>query len=308
MKKFFSSLIFIAVLLLAACGESKSDKEVVSDAFKSMMEAKSYEATSDIKLNLEADINDPFVAPYIQMINDIELSLDTIFDSEKELQEIVVHFTGTISPMTFNLDLPILQDLSNGTMYIATDSLVDNFGMMFGLPEDIKGKIIAIEADDLDGEFINADEDIEKAQKVVLDFLNEKSDDDFSKDGNVYTVKFNEDDLVAFVQALLKAFDDEFTAQDLEDFKQELEKGLEQIDFNQFEVQLTVEKDELKAMKFVIDVGVEDEGESISIGLTIDTQYKSLNKAVEFSIDPENSEIIDMTELEEIMFEYMYGF
>lgn len=308
MKKFFSSLIFIAVLLLAACGESKSDKEVVSDAFKSMMEAKSYEATSDIKLNLEADINDPFVAPYIQMINDIELSLDTIFDSEKELQEIVVHFTGTISPMTFSLDLPILQDLSNGTMYIATDSLVDNFGMMFGLPEDIKGKIIAIEADDLDGEFINADEDIEKAQKVVLDFLNEKSDDDFSKDGNVYTVKFNEDDLVAFVQALLKAFDDEFTAQDLEDFKQELEKGLEQIDFNQFEVQLTVEKDELKAMKFVIDVGVEDEGESISIGLTIDTQYKSLNKAVEFSIDPENSEIIDMTELEEIMFEYMYGF
>lgn len=308
MKKFFSSLIFIAVLLLAACGESKSDKEVVSDAFKSMMEAKSYEATSDIKLNLEADINDPFVAPYIQMINDIELSLDTIFDSEKELQEIVVHFTGTISPMTFSLDLPILQDLSNGTMYIATDSLVDNFGMMFGLPEDIKGKIIAIEADDLDGEFINADEDIEKAQKVVLDFLNEKSDDDFSKDGNVYTVKFNEDDLVAFVHALLKAFDDEFTAQDLEDFKQELEKGLEQIDFNQFEVQLTVEKDELKAMKFVIDVGVEDEGESISIGLTIDTQYKSLNKAVEFSIDPENSEIIDMTELEEIMFEYMYGF
>lgn len=308
MKKFFSSLIFIAVLLLAACGESKSDKEVISDAFKSMMEAKSYEATSDIKLNLEADINDPFVAPYIQMINDIELSLDTIFDSEKELQEIVVHFTGTISPMTFNLDLPILQDLSNGTMYIATDSLVDNFGMMFGLPEDIKGKIIAIEADDLDGEFINADEDIEKAQKVVLDFLNEKSDDDFSKDGNVYTVKFNEDDLVAFVHALLKAFDDEFTAQDLEDFKQELEKGLEQIDFNQFEVQLTVEKDELKAMKFVIDVGVEDEGESISIGLTIDTQYKSLNKAVEFSIDPENSEIIDMTELEEIMFEYMYGF
>lgn len=242
------------------------------------------------------------------MINDIELSLDTIFDSEKELQEIVVHFTGTISPMTFSLDLPILQDLSNGTMYIATDSLVDNFGMMFGLPEDIKGKIIAIEADDLDGEFINADEDIEKAQKVVLDFLNEKSDDDFSKDGNVYTVKFNEDDLVAFVHALLKAFDDEFTAQDLEDFKQELEKGLEQIDFNQFEVQLTVEKDELKAMKFVIDVGVEDEGESISIGLTIDTQYKSLNKAVEFSIDPENSEIIDMTELEEIMFEYMYGF
>lgn len=308
MKKFFSSLIFIAVLLLAACGESKSDKEVISDAFKSMMEAKSYEATSDIKLNLEADINDPFVAPYIQMINDIELSLDTIFDSEKELQEIVVHFTGTISPMTFSLDLPILQDLSNGTMYIATDSLVDNFGMMFGLPEDIKGKIIAIEADDLDGEFINADEDIEKAQKVVLDFLNEKSDDDFSKDGNVYTVKFNEDDLVAFVHALLKAFDDEFTAQDLEDFKQELEKGLEQIDFNQFEVQLTVEKDELKAMKFVIDVGVEDEGESISIGLTIDTQYKSLNKAVEFSIDPENSEIIDMTELEEIMFEYMYGF
>lgn len=308
MKKFFSSLIFIAVLLLAACGESKSDKEVVSDAFKSMMEAKSYEATSDIKLNLEADINDPFVAPYIQMINDIELSLDTIFDSEKELQEIVVHFTGTISPMTFSLDLPILQDLSNGTMYIATDSLVDNFGMMFGLPEDIKGKIIAIEADDLDGEFINADEDIEKAQKVVLDFLNEKSDDDFSKNGNVYTVKFNEDDLVAFVHALLKAFDDEFTAQDLEDFKQELEKGLEQIDFNQFEVQLTVEKDELKAMKFVIDVGVEDEGESISIGLTIDTQYKSLNKAVEFSIDPENSEIIDMTELEEIMFEYMYGF
>lgn len=308
MKKFFSSLIFIAVLLLAACGESKSDKEVISDAFKSMMEAKSYEATSDIKLNLEADINDPFVAPYIQMINDIELSLDTIFDSEKELQEIVVHFTGTISPMTFSLDLPILQDLSNGTMYIATDSLVDNFGMMFGLPEDIKGKIIAIEADDLDGEFINADEDIEKAQKVVLDFLNEKSDDDFSKNGNVYTVKFNEDDLVAFVHALLKAFDDEFTAQDLEDFKQELEKGLEQIDFNQFEVQLTVEKDELKAMKFVIDVGVEDEGESISIGLTIDTQYKSLNKAVEFSIDPENSEIIDMTELEEIMFEYMYGF
>lgn len=308
MKKFFSSLIFIAVLLLAACGESKSDKEVISDAFKSMMEAKSYEATSDIKLNLEADINDPFVAPYIQMINDIELSLDTIFDSEKELQEIVVHFTGTISPMTFSLDLPILQDLSSGTMYIATDSLVDNFGMMFGLPEDIKGKIIAIEADDLDGEFINADEDIEKAQKVVLDFLNEKSDDDFSKDGNVYTVKFNEDDLVAFVHALLKAFDDEFTAQDLEDFKQELEKGLEQIDFNQFEVQLTVEKDELKAMKFVIDVGVEDEGESISIGLTIDTQYKSLNKAVEFSIDPENSEIIDMTELEEIMFEYMYGF
>ncbi|MGM8215407.1 hypothetical protein ACLIA0_07505 [Bacillaceae bacterium W0354] len=310
MKKLLSSLILVTVLLLAACGgESKSDKEVVVNAFESVMEAKSYEAEGTVDLNIDADVNDPFVAPYLQMINDIELSVDTKYDGEKQMQEAVVHFSGTISPMTINLDLPFLQDMKNQKMYIATDSLMDNFGMFLGLPEDIKGKLIELEMAELEAQDAAEVEELTKqAQQIVVDLLNEKSDDEFSKDGDVYTIKFTEEDLVNLFNKLLVELDDTVTAQDLEDVKAELEAGLEEIDFNKFEVQLTIDGDELKQQKFIIDLGFNVEGDQVNVALTLDNTYKSFNKDVEFSINPEDYEIIGMEELEQIIFEQMYGF
>ncbi|GEL78195.1 hypothetical protein [Tenuibacillus multivorans] len=303
-KKITMSMMLLTALLLAACSESQSDKQVVVDAFETMMEAESYDATSTLDVNVEADVQDPFIEPYIQMVNDMELSMDQRMNQDK--QEVVIHFQGQMSPMTFNVDIPFLQDMNENKMYVKTDSLIENFGMFLGLPEEAKGKLIEIDMAELEGQEapeVDYDELTQQVQTIMSDFLNDKSEDDFRKEDDTYIVSFNKEDLTTLVTEMASELDDTITDEDIQMAQEEMTTALEQVDFNTFEVHTTLDGDNIKSQKVVLDLGIDAEGTQVQLDLEADTTYNSMNEDVEFEIDPENSDIIDMQEFDQLMME-----
>ena len=307
MRKFLLSIFLVTALLLTACGDSKSDKEAVVDAFDSILEADSYESSTSIDLELDADFNDPTVEPFIQMVNDIELKADSVYDAEQALQEAVFYFSGTLSPMTFTVEVPFLQDLQNNVMYIETDSIIDNFGLFLGLPEDLKGYLVEIDLEEIEDADAPSTEELNAhTQEIISELLNEKSDDDFSRDGDVYTVVFTEDDIKNLIEKSFELVDDTVPADELQFALEGLDEVFNELDINALEMQLTIDNGELKEQNFVIDVLVEEGDEYLGIALTINTAYENMNGNVEFTINPDDYDILSMEELEQLIFELMY--
>jgi len=307
MRKFLLSIFLVTALLLTACGDSKSDKEAVVDAFDSILEADSYESSTSIDLELDADFNDPTVEPFIQMVNDIELKADSVYDAEQALQEAVFYFSGTLSPMTFTVEVPFLQDLQNNVMYIETDSIIDNFGLFLGLPEDLKGYLVEIDLEEIEDADAPSTEELNAhTQEIISELLNEKSDDDFSRDGDVYTVVFTEDDIKNLIEKSFELVDDTVPADELQFALEGLDEVFNELDINALEMQLTIDNGEIKEQNFVIDVLVEEGDEYLGIALTINTAYENMNGNVEFTINPDDYDILSMEELEQLIFELMY--
>ncbi|MGP4073910.1 hypothetical protein ACTWQB_15390 [Piscibacillus sp. B03] len=224
--------------------------------------------------------------------------------NEKQIQETVVHFEGTLSPMTISMDLPMYQNLKEEKMYIQTDILVENLGMFMPLPEDAKGKLIEVDMADVEGmeeEEMDIDELTEQVQSIVNDFIDEKSEDDFTEEDGTYIVTFTKDDLANLVGKIASEVDDTITDEELQEGIDEINTALEDIDLNTFEIHMTMDGDQVKSQKFVLDAGFEAEGNAVQLELTADTVYNSINEDVEFTINPEDSEIMPMEEFEQLM-------
>lgn len=86
--------------------------------------------------------------------------------------------------------------------------------------------------------------------------------------------------------------------EEIEQMKTDLENTAEQTTVHQFELQLEIDDDMIQKQTFVGDVEVSENGEDMRIGLTLDTTYNNINGDVEFSINPEEEEIITPEELQ----------
>ncbi|PKR77637.1 hypothetical protein CEY16_06785 [Halalkalibacillus sediminis] len=310
MKKLLIAVLLIGALFLAACSESKSDKETVADGFDQLIEADTYEATSVVDLNVDVENMDPFMAPYIDMINNFEISADTKYDGEREMQETVLNMNGQMAPMSFDVSIPFLQDMKNQTMYVETDSLIENFSMMLGMiPEDLKGKLIKIDMNELEGyeeEQINYEDIQNQAIEVVNDYFDEKDEEDFSKEDDYYVVTFDEEDLKNLMERMMNELGDELgeevTEEDIEQMKSDIDEMMEYVTINTLEVRNKMDGDYIENQIVNMDFSFDDkEGTAGDIQMAVDTTYQNYNGDIEFTIDPENSEVIDVQELESLM-------
>ncbi|WP_017185200.1 hypothetical protein [Alkalibacillus haloalkaliphilus] len=314
-KKLILAAVLAAVTILAACGDDRSDKEVVTDAFNSMLEAESYESTSEMDFEFEfnGEMNDPMFDQVSAMLNDFDFKVDQVYDANQQLQEAIIYFSGSIPPFTLDVEVPFLQNLETQTMYIQTDSIVENLGMFFPLPEEAAGKLLEINLDDFEGEAPEFDqhEMEQKMQQLLADFFEQKDESDFSSDGDEYTVSFNEDDFLYLVEGFMNEFDDLFTDEELAMVEQDLDEAVaelsEVMNIEQLDFSVVVDGDQLEQDSFVMDLLLEDpdSDESVEIYLAGNTTYSNFNEEVEFTIDPENEEILDFEELEQMMMDAM---
>ncbi|MDV2581958.1 hypothetical protein [Alkalibacillus haloalkaliphilus] len=312
-KKLILAAVLAVVTILAACGDDRSDKEVVVDAFNSMLEAESYESTSELDFELNGNMNDPMFDQASAMLNDFDFKVDQVYDANQQLQEAVIHFSGSMPPLTLDVEVPFLQNLETQTMYIQTDSIVENLGMFFPLPEEAAGKLLEINLDDFEGEAPEFDqhEMEQKMQQLLADFFEQKDESDFSSDGDEYTVSFNEDDFLYLVEGFMNEFNDLFTDEELAMVEQDLDEAVaelsEVMNIEQLDFSVVVDGDQLEQDSFVMDLLLEDpdSDESVKIYLAGNTTYSNFNEDVEFTIDPENEEILDFEELEQMMMDAM---
>ncbi|MFC0015778.1 MULTISPECIES: hypothetical protein [Allobacillus] len=312
MKRIIGTLLLLSVLILAACnsGDDKSEKEQVVEAFKNTVEATSFESVSNVDINLEGNFSDPTVDPYLQMINDMEISFDSVYDKDAGKQQVTFNLSGQMAPMSINLSVPFLQDLESEKIYIRTDSLVENFGMMFPIPQELNGKLLEVDLAELEQaqgteEQIDPEELTAQAQQIIKDILNEKSEDDFSKEDDVYTIQLTKEDLISLVEKSGELSGDALSGEEIEQMRADLEEAAEQTTIHKSELQLTIDDDLIKNQTFVADVEVSENGEDMRIDLTFDTTYENINGDVEFSINPEEEEIITPEELQMLQ---MQGF
>ncbi|MDQ0352247.1 hypothetical protein J2R98_002081 [Alkalibacillus filiformis] len=314
-KRVILAAVLAALTILAACGDDRSDKEVVVDAFDSLLEAESYESTSEMDFEFEfnGEMNDPMFDQVSAMLNDFDFKMDQVYDANKQLQEAVIYFSGSMPPLTLDVEVPLLQNLETQTMYIQTDSIVENLGMFFPLPEEAAGKLLEINLEDFDAEAPDFDqhEMEQRMQQFLADFFEQKDESDFSSDGDEYTVSFNEDDFLYLVEGFMTEFDDLFNDEELamveQDFDEAVAEMSEVMNVEQLDFSVVVDGDQLEQDSFVMDLLLEDpdSDESVKIYLAGNTTYSNFNEDVEFTIDPENEEILDFEELEQMMMDAM---
>ena len=306
MKRILGTLLLLSVLILAACSggdDDRSEKEQVIEALQNTVEATSFESVSNVDVNLEGNFNDPTVDPYLQMFNDMEISFESIYDEDAGKQQVTFNLNGPVEPRTLDLSVPFLQDLESEKIYIRTDSLVENFGMMFPIPQELNGKLLEVDIAELEQaqgteEQIDPEELKAQSQKLATDFLNEKSEDDFSKEDGVYTVQLTKEDFINLVEKSGEISGEALSDEEIEQMKTDLENTAEQTTVHQFELQLEIDDDMIQKQTFVGDVEVSENGEDMRIGLTLDTTYNNINGEVEVSINTEEEEIITPDELQ----------
>ncbi len=304
-------VLIITILFLAACSsdDEKSNKEVVVNAFESLTEeAKSMDATFSLDLNVDAADAPATVQPYLDMVNDATFDVNMKYDEEAQKQEATVNLKGSMSPISVDLSVPVLYDHASQKGYIQTDSLYENFGMMFGLPAELDGKLIEFDLNQLGvGEVVPADEELQgKLNELVKDFLNSKDEDDFKSEGdNVYSVSFTQDELKDFIIDAAASLDETIDDAAKEQLSAEIDTMFETVSVDTFEIKTTVKDDQVKEQNIVADFVIDDPSTGkISINVTMGTVYNSINESVEFTIDPENADIMPFEELNSMM--YMY--
>ncbi|WP_279401811.1 hypothetical protein [Piscibacillus salipiscarius] len=176
--------------------------------------------------------------------------------------------------------------------------------MFLGNTEQLKGKLLKLDMNELEGTEapqVDYQEMQEKTTTILTDFLNEKSDEDFTKEENTYITTFSKDELIEMFSKLVTEFDDSIPEDELQQGVEEMKTALKDVDLNTFETHVTLEDDQLKSQKFILDLAFDYEGTPVKINLQSDTVYNSIGEDVEFTIDPENSELIEMQELNQMM-------
>ncbi|NIK13050.1 hypothetical protein [Alkalibacillus almallahensis] len=317
MKKVLLTAVLVLFVVLAACGDERSNKEVVADAFDNMMNAESYESSSTVDFELSGNMNDPMFDQVTSMLNDFELQVDQAYDQEAQMQEVVMDISGSIPPLSLDVKLPFLQDLENQVMYMRTDSLADNLGMMFPIPEEAKGKLVKMDLQNMQGvegedmPEMEQEEMQERSQAIFKDFIEQKDEGDFTQEENRYSVSITKEDFRYLMEAFMEEFDEMFTQEEVDTFNQDFDTMMKEMDevltVEQFDMSMVIEDDQVQENTLEADLLFEDpeSDESMQFYTNVQTTYSNRNGDVEFSIDPENEETISFEELNQMMNDMM---
>jgi uncharacterized protein YacL (UPF0231 family) len=306
-KRILFSLLVSVMLLLAACGNDKNAKEAVVDALKDQMNVENFDATLGLDLDVQSEGADAETQMILDFLNSAEFSLDIKYDAKAEKQEATINLAGEISPISFDVSVPFLFDIANNKMYLGTDSLVENFGPLMGITDEFKGKLIEMDLEAYADEFVpTEDAEMENAQDAFFKALEKKDEADFTKDGDKYTVTFDQEGIKQFIKDFALAFDDTLTEDDLAYVDEELDYMFETVAINKLELVTTLDGDDVKEQAFVVDVTYTDEysGAKSDIKAALALKYNSVNKDVKFNINPDDYEIINYEELMNMF----YGF
>lgn len=300
-KTLFTSMLLAMALLLAACGDTRTDKEVVIDAFDSFSNTKKLDMSAEFDVNVELEEAIPRVAPYIDVLNNAELGMDLKYDHSTNQGEYNLKIKGEMKPLSFDVNIPFFQDLEAKKMYVKTDSLVENFGVFLPLPENLKGKLVVIDL--TEGSEYKIPSDLNtfnnEVQQIYNNLMANKSDEDFKKDGNVYSVSFSEKELVSLAKKFTNIVDESLTEQEVQDIEIKIDTMFEKMDLDHFEIITTIEDNQVVNQEIAISLTVKDEVTgNVKVDLVMKSTINSIGEDVEFTINPENEELITPEELE----------
>lgn len=323
LKRFTSFAIVSALSIgLIGCSEETTKKEEIepkkayTEAYQNMLEATSYEFNSnfnfDINYTGEAMTYEEEEA--LKIINDLTLGLDGAWDKELQKTELNLKLKFSFEEFNFDLAIPILVEEQSEKIYIGLDSIINNIPEPFleMTPptldlSSIENSLVVLDFKDLDLELptnveTNKETEVELIEQFVFsitnDIFSELNEDKFSyKDGSIV---LSIDDETA-KNILVEIFNSFAKLMEEEPFPQEqLNEILPFITVDKFESSLVVENEQISSEKgnfsFTI-TNPEAEEEQVSLGFDYNLNYNNINEQVNFTIDPETQEILNIEEV-----------
>jgi len=303
MKKLISLLSVTTLLfVLTACGQSA--KETYVQAYQGFMDAKTYEASSTIDVNVQSEEmnNAPNAQMFLGLINNAEIKADTRVDTEKEITEAVLNIKTSQGPMSFNLDVPMHINMKNQKVYIKTETIKQAMSMIPVVPVSpdfqFEKEYVAL---DVSNSTKNSDQKQlqEQYNKQTLDMIQSLSDDQFTKNENQIELNLKGQQVKDLIVSLVESSIKENNQLPQGANKEDIEKSLEDVSFNKVSMQTTIKDDQLKKEELTMEMEASEADQQGSIILDVTNQYKSINEDIEFTMNPTEENTMTQKQFEE---------
>ncbi|KGX89580.1 LptM family lipoprotein [Pontibacillus marinus] len=303
MKKILSLLSVTALLfVLTACGQSA--KETYVQAYQGFMDAKTYETSSTIDVNVQSeDMNNaPNAQMFLGLINNAEFQADVRVDTEKEMTEAVLNIKTSQGPMSFNLDVPMHINMKKQKVYIKTETIKQAMSMVPLLPVSpdfqFEKEYVALDAS---ASTKNGDQKQlqEQYNKQMMDMIKSLSEDQFTKNENQIELNLKGKQVKDLIISLVESSIKENNQLPQGASKEDIEKSLEDVSFNKVSMQTTIEDNQLKKEEINMEMEASEAGQQGSIAVNVTNQFKSINESIEFTMNPTEENTMTQKQFEE---------
>lgn len=311
LKKF--SVLFITFTLLfvlSACGQTA--KQTYTEAYQGLMDAKSYETTSTFNIDLEAEnaSSAPEQDMLLGLVNNAEIKVDSRFDKEKEISEVIFQVKTNQGPMSFNLEIPMHINMEDQKIYVKTEAIKQALMMIpfAPVPPDFTFEKEFLELNA--GSQLNVEDQkqFEQQMREQIDkLLNDLSEDSFQEKED--TIELNlkgeqiKDLFIRFIEEAMELSGEMLNGAEKEEFKQ----AIEEIKFNSLDIKSQIDGGKMNTedISFAMEAG---EGEEkVNIQIKVLNEYKKINEAVTFTMDPTEENTMTEQELTEQFNQIMMG-
>ncbi len=307
MKNIFSLLTIASLLIvLSACG--KPAKETYMDAHQGFMDAKTYEGSSTINIDLQSE--GAMTAPGNQMalglINNAEIKADIVSNTEKGITEMVLHVKTNQGPMSFNLDVPLHINMKEQKVYMKTETLKKAVSMAPGFPVSLQfdKKFINLSSHKEIGNFTDETRR-EEFNRIMMDMIKSLPEEQFSQEENDIQVTIQEEQMNDFIISLMKPVMKENSKQTQDTMIQDLEKELENVSFEKVSMETTIKDNQLTKQSLSLEMKSNVKNQKGSLTVDVTNQYKSINEDVEFTMNPTKENTLTTDELNKKMNQLM---
>lgn len=305
MKKFISLLTITSILIvLSACG--KPAKETYVNAYQDFMDAKTYEGSSTINIDLQAEesMNTPGNQMALGLINNAEIKADIASNKEKGITELVLHIKTNQGPMSFNLDVPLHINMKDQKVYMKTETIKKAMSMMPGFPVSLQldKKFVELSSHKEIGNYTDETRQQEFNQ-IMMDMIKSLSEDQFTQEENQIKVTIQEEQMKDFIISLMNPAMKEDSDQPQDKMIQDIEKELENVSFEKVSINTTIQDNQLVKVSLKMKSNVENQKGSVTVHVT--NQYESINEEVEFMMNPTKENTLTTDELNKKMNQLM---
>ncbi|NPC93059.1 hypothetical protein HOO54_12655 [Bacillus sp. WMMC1349] len=305
MKKNWTLFLLSVVLIFALTACQPNPKESFTSAYMNLLQAKTYEFSTDLVLNLNIPNLPDRDQKGIEDLNNSKITITGKTNTKTKETEMTVKGKIKIKGKTMDLDIPVFIDEKKQLGYLKLDGLADHFGILIKHPDvkfdNFKGKFLEFPLHQDEATSEEKKEQLLKSLNRTLDQLSDrhfKEEDLTDKEkeqgaAQKITVSLNDQLIKSVIQQIFKVYEDnlgeKFTKNDLDDvFKHaNFKKSNWTVSLDDHEKILNQQTD--------FEMGVDVHKRPASFKIKAMTSFSNMNGEVKFNI-PEKQDIVTLFE------------
>lgn len=314
-RKSILAVLTVGVLGLSLAGcspEEQSAKELYSTGYSQLMDAKSYTYKSSIGLDVKVDGAAPEEMNIINALNSAKIEVNGKVDSKLKKSEIDLIANFEMGMLKPEIRIPMLIDEKGKVSYMKLDYLIDEFGGILPMPQEVsslKGKLLKSDLEDPTVHNMNLQKEMESTLKKFASDLKEEQfqsievSQEEKLNGVAHKVKviLGEKEVKGVLTEIIdKAYASSGQKFDVVQYDKMM-KAFEDIKVKEARTLVLIdEKGSFISEEAVFHIGISSDDGNGSVKITVSNEYDNFGEKVSFTIDPSKEEVVDMKELEEM--------